>query len=128
MIAASVIAAVLGVLATWAATARLGRRTPPPDPVVYWLLGLAGPLPGWLVGFAGLLGPSALEPPGPARTAGFILSSAAGLLGVILSDAAVGRRRASGRAHPPATYWGLGLAAVAPAWAIALLGLAWIRP
>jgi hypothetical protein len=118
----------LGVPVTWFMTAYLARRRPPSNPVVSWVLGLAALGPAWLTAFLGLLGPSPIGRPEAFLKVAFILSSSAALLGVILSDAAVRRLRASGREHRPATYWLLGVAGLFPTWAIALLGLTWTRP
>jgi hypothetical protein len=128
MITASLVLGGLGLLATWAVSARLARRTPPPGPTAYWVLGLAGPLPAWISAFVALLGPSVMGFPGPVQTVAFIGSATAGLLGVILSDAAMARDRAAGRTRTPRSYWLLGTAATAPAWGIALIGLAASRP
>ena len=121
----SVLIAVLGVATTAALVVHLGRRTSHGNPVWYWVLGLAGLLPGWLIAFLGLLGTVPAEGrPEPSASASWILSSAAALLGLILSDAGLRRLRESGRYHRPVTYWLVGLLAFLPAWGIALLGLA----
>lgn len=127
MMAWSVVVGVAGILATWIWVTCLARR-PSFDPFRAWLLGLAALLPAWLIGFLGLLGTSTGERPEPSVSIPFILSSSAALLGIILSDAAVRRFRESGREHRPVTYWLLGVAAVFPAWCLALLGLTWTRP
>lgn len=122
MIAASMIAALLGVLA--GAGGVLALRGSDRNPHLYWLLGLVALCPAWAIVFVGLLGPA----PGLRLEAGlivaFVLSSAAGLLGVILTEAAVRRLGESGAARRPALYWLLGVVALAPAWVIALLGFA----
>lgn len=118
---------VAGMLATWIWMTCLARRLSF-DPIHAWLLGLGALLPAWLIGFVGLLGPSMGERPEPSLAMGLIFSSSAGLLGIILSDAAVRRFRESGREHRPVTYWLLGVAALLPAWGIALLSLTWTRP
>lgn len=123
----SVVVGVAGMLATWIWMTCLARRLSF-DPIRAWLLGLGALLPAWLIGFLGLLGPSSLGRPEPALKVSFILSSSAALLGVILTDAAVRRFRGSGREHRPVTYWLLGVAALLPAWGIALLSLTWTRP
>ena len=127
MIAWSLLAGVVGLLGTWTLIAYRARRQPPPGPIFYWVLGLAALLPTWLIGFLGLLGSPLGERPEEPLAIGFILSSSAALLGLIVTDAVVRRLRDSGHAHPPITYWLLGVAALAPAWGIALLIL-WIRP
>ena len=89
-----------------------------------WVLGLLGVFPGWVVAFWGLLGPSAGRPR-PGSEAAWILSSAAGLLGVILTDSVARRQREQSEVPRPAKQWLLGITALAPAWLIALDGLAW---
>jgi len=54
----------------------------------------------------------------------WLVSSAAALLGLLLSDTAFRRLRDSGRDHRPRAHWLVGLMAFLAAWAIALLGLA----
>jgi hypothetical protein len=92
---------------------------------VFWVLGLAGLAPAWLMAFVGLLGASPLgrRPEQALPIVGWLVSSAAALLGLFLSDAAFRRLRDSGRDHRPLAYWLVGLMAFLPAWAIALLGL-----
>ncbi|MBI4610712.1 MAG: hypothetical protein HY726_17090 [Candidatus Rokubacteria bacterium] len=124
----SVVIAGLGVLVTWFVATRLARRQPPSNPVLFWVLGLAALAPAWLIAFVGLLGPLPIDRPEPSLEVGFIFSSSAALLGVIVSDAVVRHLRASGGEHRPATYWLLGVGALLPAWLIALLGLVWSRP
>lgn len=128
MIAGSVLAGVLGVLGTGGGMMWFARRQSPRGPIFYWVLGLAALLPAWLIGFVGLLGSSMGERPEPSLSVPFILSSSAALLGVILTDAAVGRLRGSVRERRPVTYWLLGVIALLPAWGIALLSLTWTRP
>ena len=92
-------------------------------PQWYWFCGLVALLPAWLLACLGLLTP----PPGQGMyvflpTAVFF-SSAAGLLGVVGTDAAVRRLQATGRARHPVLYWLLGVVSLFPGWGIALLGL-----
>ena len=124
----SLVMGALGVLVTWSVSTHLARRRPPLNRVVFWVLGLAALAPAWLIALVGLLGPLPIGRPGPALEVGFIFSSSAALLGVIVSDAVVRHLRASGREYRPATYWLVGVATLLPAWVIALLGLAWTRP
>jgi hypothetical protein len=124
VITASTIAVVLGLVGSGVLTARLTRRRLQPVGS-YWALGLIGLLPGWVVAFWGLLGPT-VGRPRPGSGVAWILSSTAGLLGVIVTDAIARRRRAA----PEATglvrnQWLLGVMALAPAWIVALVGLAW---
>lgn len=118
----SVLAALLGVLAAGVGVTRLRRVERSPE--VYWFLGLAALLPAWLIAFVGLLGSTAGRVAGPGV---WTLSSAAGLIGVILTDRAVQRQAESGRQPPAAWYWRLGMLALLPAWVVALAGLALIR-
>lgn len=124
----SVVTGGLGVLVTWLITAYLARRRRLLNPVLSWVLGLAALAPAWLIAFVGLLGPSPIVGSEPSLKVAFIFSSSAALLGFIVSDAVARRLRASGREHGAPTYWLLGVAALGPAWAIALLGLAWTQP
>lgn len=126
MIGWSVLAALLGTLGSRLALARVHRLGGSPH--LYWFVGLLGMLPAWLIAFVGLLGASATARPEAVRAAAFIWSSATGLLGLILSEAAVRRLHESGRPYGSLTYWGVGGAALIPAWATALLGLAWTPP
>lgn len=123
----SVVTALLGVIGTWVRMTRLARRQLPSGPMPYWFLGIAALLPVWLIAFVGLLGPSPVGRPELPLEVGFILSSSAALLGLILTDGIMRRLSESGRAHRPVTYWLLGVAAFLPAWGIALLGLLWTR-
>jgi len=124
MIVWSVVVGVLGVLVTGGGTAYFGARRADLSPHLYWMLGLGGLLPGWLLAFLGLLGSSPIRGrPEPSLEVSFILSSSAALLGIILSDGAVRRLRVSGRPYRRVVFWLLGVAALAPAWGIALLGL-----
>lgn len=125
----SVVAGLLGILGTWVGMIRLAQRQSPPSPVLYWILGVASLLPAWVIAFVGLLGPAlVVGRPEPSLSVPWILSSAAALLGVILSDAALRRLRDSEQDYRPVAYWLLGVAALFPAWCIALLGFAWTQP
>ena len=124
MILVSALVGVAGLLGSGALATRLGRREGRRPGAGAWVLGLLGLLPGWLVAFWGLLGPTAGRPR-PGSEAAWILSSAAGLLGVILTDSAASRLREASEAPRGVTQWLLGVTALAPAWLIALIGLAW---
>jgi hypothetical protein len=128
MIAWSVVVGVLGVLVTGGGTAYVSGRKHGASPHLCWILGLAALLPAWLLAFLGLLGPSPAGRPEGSLGASFIVSSSAALLGIIVTDGAVRRLSASEGGRRPLTYWCLGLAALLPAWGIALLGLIWTRP
>lgn len=123
----SIALGLLGALAALGGTAYLGGRPSSRSPHLYWVLGLAGLLPAWLIGFVGLLGASTGQRPEVSLSFPFILSSAAALFGVILTDAAVRRSLESGQVRRPVAYWLLGVVALFPAWCIVLLGLAWTR-
>lgn len=124
----SILVGALGIAVTRALVAYLSRQTPPRKPVWYWLLGLAGLLPAWLVAFLGLLKTApAAGRPDLSSSVSWIVSSAAALLGLILSDAGLRRLHETGGAHRPWMYWLVGLLAFLPAWGIALLGLAMNR-
>jgi len=121
----SVLAGGAGLLATWIAMTRLAQRPSEVQPVVSWVLGLAGLAPSWLIALVGLLGASPLgrRPEQAVPIVAWLVASAAALLGLFLSDAAFRRLRDSGRDHRPGAYWLVGLMAFFTAWAIALLGL-----
>lgn len=119
----SILAGLLGVLGTGAATAYLSGRKPSGPGLISWLLGMAALLPAWLIAFLDLLGRSSGPRPEKLLTAFWILSSSAVLLGVIATDAALRRLRESGRSPGPVLCWLLGLLALLPGWGIAVLGL-----
>jgi hypothetical protein len=111
--------AALGLAASrWAATA-LTRRTPPATPRTLWVAGLPAFLPAWLFPFVSLVG-AAGSTQGPPRVT-FFAASAAAILGVIASDALLGREEGHGPAARPLACWLLGAAALGPAWVVALL-------
>ena len=128
MIAWSVVAGAVGMLASWGGTAYVSARKRGASPHLYWIPGLAALLPAWLLAFLGLLGPSPAGRPEGSLGVSFIMSSSAALFGIIVTDGAVRRLSASEGGRRPLTYWRLGLAALLPAWGIALLGLIWTRP
>lgn len=121
----SLVAGLVGVLASWIGLIRLERSGAHRAAEQYWLVGLAALLPAWLIAFLGLLGQVAGRFPERAFFPWWILSSSAAILGVILGDAAVRRLRASGQAYRPARYWVVGVGTFFAAWSIALLGLLW---
>lgn len=84
-----------------------------------WLLGLAGLFPAWLFAFLTLIDPasrSVVDIPLPPRA---LMSSGAGLLGVIATDYYL---RKSGATVKPANGWILGSISLLPAWLIAAAG------
>lgn len=124
----SILAAMLGVLGTAIGLTR-GRRFLQ-TPYLCWIVGLLALFPAWLIAFLGLLGPApigrGMARPEPAWEVAFILSAAASLAGVIATEAAIRRLSEAERVQGAWTYWLLGVAALAPAWAIALLGLVFV--
>jgi len=128
MIYWSLVAFVVGVVATSLAAIRLHRPRPDRPPEVYWVLGLVALCPAWLIAVLGLLGRTKGRFPDMSVAAWWILSGAAALLGVIVTDALVRRLRESGEPYPPARYWVVGVGSFFPAWCIAMLGVLWTRP
>jgi hypothetical protein len=120
----SVVAGLLGVFGSGAGVVLFGRRRIPSTG--YWLLGLTALLPAWVFAFWGLLG-SSVGRTEVSSSVSWILSSSAGLLGVIITDAVARHLREVRGDQRPLVHWVLGVAALGPAWGIALVGLAWIR-
>lgn len=125
MIYWSIVVAVVGVVGTAIGTVRLERRGSDRSPELYWVLGLVAFLPAWMITVLALLGRMGGRFPDMSVGAWWILSGAAGMLGLIVGDAMVRRLRESGRKHPAARYWAVGIGTFAPAWGVALLGLVW---
>lgn len=120
MIIWSVVVGAFGLWGTSAWLARQRRRSPQTSPERYWLLGMAGLFPAWLIAFLSVLSlGTKVVPKGVV-----IVTSVAPLLGAIVTDAIVRRMRASGRERRPMAYWLLGVAALLPGWGIGLLALA----
>jgi hypothetical protein len=118
VIGASLLVGLVGALVSRAWTRRLASRGVARDPHVDWVLGLLGLTPAWLVAFLALLGPTPARRLQGAAEATWILAAAAALLGAIVTEARV-------RAEPEREWtarWWYGLAALAPAWIISLLG------
>jgi hypothetical protein len=110
---ASLIVAGAGALASGVVTRYAAK-----DARQAWLLGMAATFPAWLIAFLALVDPasrSAVEVPLPPRA---LLSSGAGLLGVIATDYWL-RKSESKPAVPSA--WIVGWIALVPAWLIAAL-------
>ena len=128
MIYWSVVAALVGLLGTWFGMTHLNRPESHRPPEVYWVLGLAALCPAWLIAVLGLLGRTKGRFPDVSVAAWWILSGAAALLGVMVTDAMVRRLRESGEPYPPARYWVVGVGSFFPAWCIAMLGVLWTRP
>ncbi len=118
----SVVVGILGALASRAWMRRVAQRAATADPHVPWSIGLLGLMPGWLIAFVALLGTSPAPRLQGAAEAAWILSSSAALLGTIVTEALLRRAAESGAAPGPLVYWKYGVAALIPAWAIAVLG------
>lgn len=119
----SVALGVLGIFVAWGAQASLEKRASDSKPHHFWLIGLAGLFPAWLIAFLTLLQPAtqgSAEVPLPPQA---LLSSGVGLGGVIVTDYLLRRAQKSGRALSPLVSWGLGVAALIPACLIAWLSL-----
>lgn len=118
----SVVFGILGVGGTGIGILFSTRRRGAYEPQRAWCIGLAALFPAWLLAFLGLLaspsglGASVALPPSA------LWSSGAGVLGVVLTDAAVRRLHAAGRASPLLS-WLLGVIGLVPAWGIALIAL-----
>lgn len=124
VIIVSLLVGVMGVVAARGGLGYLAARAGDRDPHVYWVLGLVAPVPAWLIVFWVLLGPSPEPRPELVSAASWILSTAAALLGAIVTAGLVQRVSESGEHAAPLVYWRLGLAGSLPAWGIALLGYA----
>lgn len=96
----------------------LARRTPSPTPRVLWVTGLPALLVAWLFPFVSLLNAVGTAE-GPPRKA-FMIASAAAILGVLGSDWLIAREEKRASAARPGVSWLLGVAALAPAWVVAL--------
>ncbi|MGH7767674.1 MAG: hypothetical protein ACREQP_09490, partial [Candidatus Binatia bacterium] len=84
----------------------------------YWLIGLAGLFPAWLIAFLTVIQPasqSAVDVPLPPRA---LFSSAIGLIGVIATDYVLRRAQQTGRELSSFLSWVMGWAALIPAWLI----------
>lgn len=113
----SLIIGVVGVFASAAAAVLLKDR----PPRHYWLLGVAALFPAWLIAFLTVISPASQSPvdvPLPPRA---LLSSSAGLIGIIATDYFLRQAQQSGRVFTRAQSWILGVLALVPAWLIATL-------
>ena len=125
MVTWSMVAGAVGVLGSWLGMIYLARGESDHAPEVFWVLGLAALGPAWLIAVWGLLDRMAGRFPDPSMAAWWIISGAAGLAGVLVTDGVVRRLHESGRERPRTRYWFVGLAGSFPAWLIALAGLVW---
>jgi hypothetical protein len=118
----SLIVGVVGLAVTFGVLGhrrRQGRQTPTTE----WVLGLLALMPAWLVAFVGLLQAATSGPLDRGVRRMFMVSCAALLLGVIVSDGLARRRWEAARGAPGPLYWLLGVGAVVPAWVLVLLWL-----
>lgn len=109
-----VIGIVGGALATACLRDRLGK------PERYWLVGLAATAPAWIIALMVLLGGISGENPDKGMKALLALSTAGGLLGVIVTEFCVRWLKARPAAAPAAVYWFLGTVALMPSWGFIL--------
>lgn len=122
IIVSSVALALLGVFVSRLIVRRLAAGDAQPDAHACWAIGLFALLPAWLVPFIGLLGTQPGAKPQAVAGAVWVVSAAAALIGVIVSEARVrGAGRCAG-AHDARRLWRLGLLALLPAWVIVLGG------
>jgi hypothetical protein len=111
--------AIAGVLASRWGVRALARRPTPPTPRALWVAGLPALLLAWLVPFVSLLNASGTIEGPPRKT--FMGASAAALLGVLVSDWLINREEARASGQRPLVSWLLGVAALVPAWLVALI-------
>lgn len=116
----SVALGVLGVAVAALLMRRYRRILPFGETDRYWIIGLFALFPAWLVAVWGLLGEGNIDSPTYSPPRSLIISSAAALIGVIVSDYCRRRIKTPGITLSPAASWLLGLAALILAWAIAL--------
>ncbi len=109
-----IIGIAVGALATACFRDRLGK------PERYWLVGLAATAPAWIVALMVLLGGISGENPDKGMKALLALSTAGGLLGVIVTEFCVRWLKARPAAAPAAVYWFLGTVALMPSWGFIL--------
>ena len=97
----------------------LARRDTPPTPRALWVVGLPALLFAWLVPFVSLLNASGTIEGPPRKT--FMGASAAAILGVLASDWLINREEKREPERRPLVSWLLGVAALVPAWLVALI-------
>jgi hypothetical protein len=111
--------AVVGVAVSRWGARTLARRPTPATPRVLWVAGLPTLLLAWLVPFVSLLNASGTIEGPPRKT--FMGASAAAILGVLASDWLINREEQRGPDSRPLVSWLLGVAALVPAWLVALI-------
>ena len=110
---------IVGVaVSRWGARA-LARRGAPPTPRALWVVGLPALLFAWIVPFVALLNASGTIYGPPRKT--FMGASAAAILGVLASDWLINREEKRDPERRPLASWLLGVAALVPAWLVALI-------
>ena len=110
---------IVGVaVSRWGARA-LARRGSPPTPRALWVVGLPALLFAWIVPFVALLNASGTIEGPPRKT--FMGASAAAILGVLVSDWLINREEKRESERRPLVSWLLGVAALVPAWLVALI-------
>jgi hypothetical protein len=124
LVVVSVFLALLGVVASRVSLASLTKDDASRDPHAYWILGMCALLPAWLVAFVGLLGSQPDVRPRLVSGVAFMLSVAAGLVGVIATEARVRETGDSVEARHATRLWRLGALAFVPAWVVVLIGYA----
>jgi hypothetical protein len=119
----SVALGALGVAVAALLLRRYRRILPFCETDRYWIVGLFALFPAWLVAVWGLLGTGNIDSPTYAPPRALIVSSAAALIGVIVSDYFKRRIRGARITLSPGASWLLGLASLTVAWVIALWNL-----
>lgn len=119
MVKWSIVFGFLGIFGTAIIVLYLNRWLSHWEPRQYWLLGLMALFPAWLIAFLGLL-PAPVGPEQEPLPRSALLSSIVALLGVVATDTGLRGLHNSGSFFSPLKYWLLGLAALLPAWLIAL--------
>jgi len=109
--------AVAGVAGSAWGAKTVARRSPTPRAM--WVTGLPALLLAWLVPLVSLLN-AAGTVAGPSRRA-FMLASGAAILGVLGSDSLINREEKQRSRPRPLAWWLIGVAALAPAWAVTVL-------
>jgi len=117
----SILVGLVGIVGTGVSAQILQRKDPKRRFQHYWFLGLFALFPAWLIAFLALIQPAseqAVDVPLPPPA---LLSSGAGLLGIIATDYLLRRRQKP--LSTPLAWWAFGLLALLPAWIVILLSL-----